>query len=260
MYGLNNRPMFSSVLLLAICACAFADAHEPSKPEPGGPPPAAPSREQAFRERIDRAIEMIRASDPNRADALEALRQSDPNQFGRELREYFRSRRPVDLGPGFFDLDEIYARPEGQPGPGKPETREGGRHRPFGGPGLAEIEKEKEEFEKWLQANYPDMMKRLLEIRSQGPRAMDRRAMAELRPYIGLYFASRHNPRLAEILKQDIPLRNQRRQLVEAINNTNDAAEKARLTAQLRTVVEKRFDLLVQQKQLEYDMLMQWLN
>ena len=258
MYGPAERPLFSSFLLLAICACAFAATPEPPRSEPAGPPPAAPSREQAFRERIDRAIEMIRANDPNRADALEALRQSDPNQFGRELREYFRSRRPMDLGPDFFDLGEIRGGPEGQPGPGRPEGREGGR--PFGGPGLAEMEKEKEEFEKWLQVNYPDVMKRFLEIKKQDPRELDRRAMAEFRPYIGLYFASKHNPKLAEILKQDIPLRNQRRQLVEAINTANDAAEKARLTAQLRVVVEKRFDLLVQQKQLEYDMLMHWLK
>ena len=211
-----------------------------------------------MRERVDRALTMIKESDPNKAAELEALRKSDPNQYGRELREYFRSRRPTDLGPGFFDFGDMgRSGPGGPGGPGGPEGRGG---RGFPAPNLQDMEKEKEEFGKWLKANYPDMEKKFLEVKKLDPKDVDRRTMFEFRPYIGLYFASKFNPKLAEILKQDIPLRKQRRELVDAINKTKGEAEKTKLTAELQTVVEKRFDLLVQQKQLEYDMLAQWLK
>jgi hypothetical protein len=260
MYGLSRKLPVVAAVLLGLCSMAFAAPPEAPKPEQAPPPPAAQSREQAMKERVDRAMEMIRASDPNKATALEALRTSDPNQFGRELREYFRSRRPADLGPGFFDLGDMgHGGPEVQGGPGRPEGRDG--RRPFGpGLGSGDMEKEKEEFGKWLKANYPEMEKKFSETKKLDPKDVDRRTMAEFRPYIGLYFASKTNPKLAEILKQDIPLRNQRRELVDAINKTTDAAEKAKLTEQLLKVVEKRFDLLVQQKQLEYDMLMEWMK
>ncbi len=264
MYGLSGKPAVVAAALLGLCSIAFAAA--PETPKPQQTPPAQ-SREQSMKERADRAMEMIRASDPNKAAVLDGLRQSDPNEFGRQLREYFRSRRPADLGPGFFDFGDIgRGGPEAQGGPGRPEGPDGGRPegrdggRPFGGPGFQDMEKDKEEFGKWLKANYPDMEKRFSEAKKLDPKEVDRRTMAELRPYIGLYFASKYNPKLAEILKQDIPLRNLRRELVDKINKTTDAAEKAKLTEQLLKVVEKRFDLLVQQKQLEYDMLMGWLK
>jgi hypothetical protein len=256
-----TRLLVAAVAVLA-ASIAVSAATETPRTQPPVTVTATLSREQT-QDRSDRALDFIRQSDPNKAKSLEQLRKTDPNQFNREVREFFRSRRPTDLGPGFFDFGDM-GRGGGQGGPGgggRPDGPDGMRNfgpRPdFQGP---DMEKEKEEFGKWLKANYPEMEKKFLDIKKLDPKQVDRRTMSEFRPYIGLYFASKFSPKLAEILKQDIPLRNQRRELINSINKTTDAAAKAKLTAELRTVVEKRFDLLVQQKQLEYDTLMQWLK
>jgi hypothetical protein len=246
----------------------MAAASETPKPkDPGAEPakmePREGPRDQSPQQRTDRAIRWIKENDPNKARELEGLRTSDPNRFNKEMREYFRDRMRGEgfdwslLGPGDFG---------GPEGPGR-QGGPGGQMGRFGEPGMggdprAAMDKERDEFLKWMTANYPEEGKKLTELRKneKDMAKVDRQTMQNYRQYITIYVASKYNPKLAEILKQDLPLRKERRDLSAAIDKTTDAAEKAKLTDKLHDVVARRFDLLIQQKQIEYDILLERLK
>jgi hypothetical protein len=253
--------------LFAAAVPCLAAPGEPSRPEPGKPEarsePNKPTRQQMWQQRVDRAMDMIKESDPNKARVMAGLRTSDPNRFNRELREFFAQRM---RDQGFdFSLFEQGAGGERPGGPGMP----GGMPGEMGPPGgdrwprldpKAMADKEREDFMKWMKANYPEEEKNLAELRKKDPKSVDREMMQHFRQYMGIYIASKYSPKLVEILKQDLPLRKEQRDIITAIDKTSDAAEKAKLTERLRGTVARRFDLLVQQKQLEYDMLLERLK
>jgi hypothetical protein len=247
------------------CGCMAATPQPPKPqdpaPEPAKVEPPVERREQDQpQQRVERAMNWLKENDPNKARVLDGIRTSDPNRFNRELQEYFRQRMRNEgfdwslLGPG-------------DRRPGGPGLPGGGEMGPFGDRGgrgdpKALMEKEREDFMKWLKANYPEEEKQLVELKKteKDPAKIDRATMQHYRQYMNIYVASKYSPKLAEILKQDLPLRKLRRDLAAKIEKTADAAEKAKLTEQLRDVVTKRFGLLVQQKQVEYDILLERLK
>jgi hypothetical protein len=266
-----NRPLAQIVALAAflfvVTVPCLAAGPEPSRPEPGKSSaatsePNRPSRQQMWQQRIDRAMDMIKESDPNKARVMTTLRTSDPNRFNRELREFFAQRmRDQSFDFSLFEQGAGGDRPGG---PGMP----GGMPGEMGPPGdrwprldpKAMMDKEREDFMKWMKANYPEEEKNLAELRKKDPKSIDREMMQHFRQYMGIYIASKYSPKLVEILKQDLPLRKEQRDLITAIDKTSDAAGKTKLTQLLRDIVTRRFDLLVQQKQLEYDMLLERLK
>jgi hypothetical protein len=258
-----NRLLVCALFTVALTCVSMAA--EPAKPEgPKSDPGKTVSQDQRRQmnpqEWAARSLSRIRESDPNKAKELDALRKTDPNAFAREVGNYWRERARSEgfdwslLGPGDFGM-------QGVGGPGGPVDGRFG-DRGMGGDPRAMMDKEREEFLKWMNANYPEEGKKLAELRKneKDKEKVDRQTMQNYRQYITIYVASKYNPKLGEILKQDLPLRKERRDLVAAIDKTTDAAEKAKLTEKLRGVVTKRFDLLVQQKQIEYDLLAERLK
>jgi hypothetical protein len=244
---------------MAYPCMAAAEAPRPDAAKPGDAKaqPQAQRRQMSPQEWAERSLARIRESDPNKARELDALRKTDPNAFAREMGNYWRERMKSEG----FDWSLLAPGDGGMPGVGGPGGGPGGPG-PFGDRGMggdprAMMEKERDEFMKWMKVNYPEEEKKLAEIKKteKDPAKVDRATMQHFRQYITIYVASKYNPKLAEILKQDLPLRNERRTLVASIDKATDPAEKAKLTEKLRGVVAKRFDLLVQQKQIEYDIL-----
>jgi len=66
--------------------------------------------------------------------------------------------------------------------------------------------------------------------------------------------AAKENPALAEVLKENLKLNHQRRSLLRQIKKANDK-EKTELVKELKDVLNKKFDLIVKRKQLEYEQL-----
>lgn len=116
-----------------------------------------------------------------------------------------------------------------------------------------QIKEKENELITWLEENDPNKAKELKALKETDLRAYTRRMMFEMRNYRGIMEAQESNPALAEVLKKDMALKQQRNQLLEQIKVTKDETKKQELTAQLKDVLEQRFDLIVQKKQLRYE-------
>ena len=142
------------------------------------------------------------------------------------MREHFRRQmgerrqeRPERFGEG---------RRGGGPGEmqmGRPEE-EGWRGRMGGGPGVEMMrerlrEKHKEYLE-WLEQNYPDEAQELEKIREEHPEHYARRIGVSLKRYVRIFQASKDNPELAEVLKENFVLKQRRYELLKQIKETTD--------------------------------------
>lgn len=205
----------------------------------------------------ERVMDRLRETDPEKAEQLERLRQEDPNMFKAELREvmreHFRQRRYEGAGPG--------ERGEGPWSGGEPGERpdKGGRGRERGPRSMQERHRE---FIEWLETNYPEEANELANLRDkQGGRAdYERRLGLCRRRYGRLFEATRENPELAKLLKEDFALKQERHKLIGKLRRGGDDNARKDLTEQLKQVVSKRFDLIVQRKQLEYEQLLKRLE
>ena len=75
-----------------------------------------------------------------------------------------------------------------------------------------------------------------------------------LKKYGRIAEAARENPRLAEVLKKDLELRQQQDKLLEEIKAAGDK-DKEELVKDLKEVLNNRFDVIVERKQIEYEQL-----
>ena len=107
----------------------------------------------------------------------------------------------------------------------------------------------------WLEKNDPNKAKELSALKEKDPDAYMRRMMFEIKNYRQIMETEQTNPALAEVLKKDLVLKQKRNDLLDQIKATTDEAKKKELTAQLKTVLGDRFDLIVQKKQLRYEEL-----
>jgi hypothetical protein len=197
-------------------------------------------------ERVERMLERIRRVDPQAADRLQKLYNEDPDAFREGSKEYMRSH-----------WQELF--PERRP-PG-PEEGQGPEHR--GGPEwrerMQEMQKKNEEYLKWLKENYPAEANELEQIRQENPGLYMRRLMQSARKYGPVAAAAKNNPALAEVLKQDIELKDQRDQILRKLQSAKPE-DKDALTAQLKDIVSKRFDLIIQRRQLQQQELLKRLE
>ena len=202
-------------------------------------------------DRINSILERIAKENPEEAKELEKLRKENPDMFIKEIRE--RAMQKTERR-GVNDSDR---RPEGDRGPKiheRPRDGDGPRDERF-----AQMEKKKEEYLKWLQENYPDEFTRLQELKEKEPELYFRQMMVSGKKYGRIFETSESDPELANILKEDLVLKQKRDELVKQISTANDQ-EKAELTIQLEVIVGQRFDLILKRKQIAYDKLRERLE
>ena len=129
-------------------------------------------------------------------------------------------------------------------------------------------------FPEWLEENYPEVAKELAELKERDPRLHKKRYSSYLQKYRKVYEASKENPELAEILKEDLELKEQRDELLEQIgrlrivcDESSDHETKMECEEKISTcrekmeeVLTKRFDLIVRRKEIEYEQLLEKLK
>lgn len=171
---------------------------------------------------------------------------------------------PSPENPPMPPGQEIADMPDGQLPPIDESNRMGDgndreRQRPMGMPGMAgqrirhNVQEREAELMSWLEQNDPNKAKELKALKEKDVKAYARRMMFEMRNYWGIMDAQRTNPALAEVLKKDMVLRQQRSELLEKYKAAKDDAAKAEIKEQLKEVLGQRFDLIVQKKQLRYE-------
>ena len=256
---MKRKRMISGVLVFAViglfCTGLFAAAEkevERDKREVGRDRPLP-------KDAVDRMMRRLAEDRPERAKELEALRESDPAKFQEEMKLEMRRDlgRRMREGPGRDGRGR--REPGGRRGEGRGGVR-GGRGRMGMGEGGDPMRKEYEAYLKWLKEEYPEEAEELAEMEDKSPEIYLRKLAMSYRRRSRIYEAAKHNPEYAKALKEDAELRRQVRELVRDIKGERDSDKKAKMTEKLRMVLDKRFDIILQKKQFEYQHLLKRLE
>jgi len=228
---------------------------------------------------IERMMSRLEKEDPAKAKELAKLRKKDPEKFKAELREVMRERfgrrrGEQRKGGGRYGPEQgmEFGRGVGPYGPTKGRKGERGSFGPARGRGMGMRMRERGEFLEWLEKNYPEEAKELAELEEKSPELFGKRYWLIYKRYKKIYEA-RDNPELVEILKEDLELKERRNELLGTMeklrilyDDSTPAAKKKseeRIEAvktELEEVVSRRFDLIVNRKQIEYENLLKKLK
>jgi hypothetical protein len=210
-----------------------------------------PMREGRFElgpEQVEKILAQIREKDPQKADALIQLREKDPEAFKAEIhsiaREQFMTRTREQKGEQGKQQPRRRLGGPTQEGPGQGERPEMMRER---------MQEKGEEYMKWLKENFPDEATKLEQLKEGNPEQYMRAMGISARKYGPIFQASKDNPQLAAVLKDQLALREKRSELLKQIKATTDEKQKKELTGELEKVVGQQFDLIVKRKQLAYE-------
>jgi hypothetical protein len=165
----------------------------------------------------------LKKRDPNAAKELAELRKKDPNEFRSEL------RRTAGQEIGRVIIEN-----------------------------WRKIQRE--EFLEWLEKYVPKEAEELARWKDKEPNLYTQKYELTWRRYDRIYDMTRRNPELAKVLVADLQLQERQRELQNKYRNAEVEDEKNVLEAQLEVVVSDRYDLLVRQKQLEYEQLLRRLE
>ena len=251
----------TTMIFAAPVPCRAAEKEEESvwsEDEPKG----EGRRFELTEERIERIMNQLAEADPEKAKELEQLREKDPEKFKAELREAMqqqfskrfkerlkeRSEQPVKKHGGSFSRGGMPPGAAGMlPGTGQQEK-------------ARSMHRRHAEYLEWLEKSYPEEAEKLAELRETKPGLHMRQMALALKKYRRIFEAEEENPKLAEVLKEDLVLKQQRDKLLRKIRAASEDAEKKELTKQLEEVVSSRFDLIVKRKQIECEQLLEKLK
>jgi hypothetical protein len=203
----------------------------------------------------DMLMEMIEKDDPEHFEYLVELRETNPEEFLvvlEDTADHYRNQMPNSPEREFSRRNQREHR-ERRPGP----DRRPGR-RPIG-LGIQRLEEHLEEYMEWLEENYPEEAELLENAREEEPNSFRRRLRMSIEKFGHIYKTSIENPELAEMLKEDMELKQLRNEILEELTEAEEN-EKEWLQEQLKDVVNKRFDIIMQRKQFHYNMLKQKLE
>jgi hypothetical protein len=246
-------PLIAMVWLLICCLPAFCAEPEDSDiwtdEEPMMEDPWSERRIEGFLSRLEQ-------ENPERAAQLRKLRQENPEKFQQELRAEFQKmfQPPAQPQPGG---------PQGPAGPGggpqgpppQGPGPEGGR----GGRWAEHLQRRHDEFIQWLEKNNPELAGELAQIKDKDQSAYFSRVMEAHRKYDSIMDAEKRNPELAKVLKEDLVLQKQRDELIKKIRSAQ-GDQRDQYIQDLRALISRRFDLIIQKKTLQYQELEQRLK
>jgi hypothetical protein len=191
-----------------------------------GPGPEVPRRFELTDEEIDRIMSSLEKSDPNAAIELEKLRKKDPEKFQAEIRKHGREEFGKIIG----------------------KRIEGWRRQ------------RQNDFLQWLEKNYPKEVEKLTRLKEKEPELYMEKSDLIRNKYWRIFEEEKRNPELAEVLKEDLKLKDKRDELVITIKAAKNEKDKQKLLAELEEVVGRRYDLIVRQKEIAYERLLKWLE
>ena len=176
-------------------------------------------------EEKDSILEALSKRDPEKARELAGLREKDPDRFREELRRHARQ----EYGKVMRDRMERFR------------------------------QERRAEFLAFLDKSVPNVAEELARLKDKNPDLYTTKYDLARRKYDRAFEESRRNPDMAEILLEDIKLKERSEYLVRKIKTTKSERDKKRLAAQLESVLSDRYDLIVRRKQIAYERLLHWL-
>jgi hypothetical protein len=229
-----------------------------TEPQPGPEGPMQAGQLDMGPEQVERMLAQIRKTNPEKADELVGLREKDPEAFKAELRKFAREQfmkrmaerrgEPLKWQKGGAE-GPMAGTPGAQPRMGRGQQFEGA------GPGMTRewMQERSEEYAKWLKENFPDEATKIERLKEVNPGEYMRAMGISWKKYGRIYLASKDNPQLAPVLKEQLALKEKRTALLQKIKTTTDEKQKKALTGELEQVVGQQFDLIVKRKQIAYE-------
>ncbi len=295
-YGIILVLAMAAVLSTTTLYCRAAEdvnkeevkSTEPLPPPPGGvaeeediwsedTAKGRPGRFGLTEEKIEHIMNRLAEAEPNKAKELKQLQEKDPEKFKAELRKVMREqfgrkfgkhveKRLEPFGPGNAPPTPCpMPSPNGMPTPPGMGMQKHGE--PFG-PGHIMPEMgmhwRYDKYLEWLKENYTDAATQLEEAKKLAEQNGNwhkywKEFGLGLKKYGRIAEAARENPRLAEVLKKDLELRQQQDELLEEIKAAGDK-DKEELVKDLKEVLNNRFDAIIERKQIEYEQLLEKLE
>ncbi len=260
-YGKMLVLVMATIMLLAMPLPCRAVDKEKEKIWSEDEPRRLHRRFELTEERIERIMNQLKETNAEKAEELSQLREKEPEKFKAELRKLMRER----FGRRFRERGKERSERRGRrPGVGGPP---GFGPPGYGGPGMPEItamlgkgmHRRYGELLEWLEKHHPEEAERLRDMQAGEPGLFLRQMGLGLKKYGRILEAARENPELAEVLKQDLELKQQRDELLREIETASDD-ERQELIGELEEVISSRFDLIVKRKQIEYEQLLDKLE
>lgn len=213
-------------------------------------------------EMIENFLNRLRNEDPNTADRLARLREDNPEMFAKEFHKVMREKWSQMQKEQPQRRGRSRIQPQGDEQPQgrrwqKPPT-DGEMHGP-GSERMAQLRQKHEEYIQWLQVNYPQDANDLEQIRENNPELYMRRLMQSIKRYGRIAETAKTNPQLAEVMKQDIILKDNRDQALKKLP-TADETQKEALVKELTQITSDRFDLIIKRKQIQHQQLLERLE
>ncbi len=246
-------------------------------------------------EQVDAFLDLIEQHDSDYADVLRNLRENDPEEFKKEIKiayEFINKRADElrerfhagEFGPddrrrgreGMRDREGRKGRRRGGETEPNEEPRGRDEDMPFAGPD--EMEKPSrgqmmkrwisrrmfsdENYLEWLEDNYPGEFEMLERLEDEAPEAYKRRLRYSRIKYGPIMAAEQQNPELAELLKEDLELKEVRDKLLEHLDDADKDDEKhiENIMEELEEVVSQRFEIIIRKKQFQYEAMRQRLE
>ncbi len=225
----------------------------------------AKERFELTEEKIERIMNQLADTNPEKAEELKQLKEKDPEEFKVELRKVMREQFGKRFRKRMEKRAEQHIKRFGEPfGPNDmpPETGMRRYGKPFG-PGhvLPEMGMrwKYDKYLDWLKENYAEEAEKLAELNEKDPGLYWKQFGLSLKKYGRIAEAARENTQLAEVLKKDLVLKQQQWKLLEQIKTAGDK-EKEELLKELKEVLTNKFDVIVERKQIEYEQLLEKLE
>jgi hypothetical protein len=234
--------MSSAVVVLM--TCCFGYSQSPNEPE-NIEWQDAPAMPELPPEVVENMINRVAESDPQLAEQLKQLSKQDQQEFMEVVQKHI-SENPQISRP-------MYRRNH------RPPNMQGRNHRRDMTDRLREMYKKHEEYIDWLKENYTDHYEQLQQNREENPVLYLKKLKMSVRKYGDIYRESQDNPELAELLKKDLQLKDQRDVILSDMPSA-DKEQKEKLQQQLKKIISKRYDLIVERKQIEYEKLLERLE
>jgi hypothetical protein len=265
-YGIILVLAIAAVLSTTALYCRAAEdvnkkevkSTEPLPPPPGGvvekeniwSEDAAKGEHGRFElteEKIERIMNQLAKTDPEKAEELKQLQAKDPEKFKAEIREVMREQFGKRFRERMEKRSEQHSKKFGEPfGPG-------------GMPPGVGMPWRYDKYLNWLKENYAEEAKKLAELSTKDTDLYSKQLELSLKKYGRIAEAARENPQLAEVLKEDLALRQQQDKLLGQIETAGDK-EKEKLVTELKEVLNHRFDAILKRKQIEYEQLLKKLE
>jgi len=177
-------------------------------------------------EEIDQIMKGLKKREPAKAKELAELREKDPEKFKVELRR----QGGEEFGKIMKERMENFWR------------------------------KRRAEFVDWLGKNYSKEAEELAKLKDKEPELYLKKYNILRDRYWHIFEEEKRDPEFARVLKEDLELKQRQYELLRAIKAAKSDSQRKGLTADLETVVSRRYDLIVKQKEIMYERLLKWLE